>query len=73
MNDYVKKLIIAKKSIAPIITENAQTKQPGIYLFERTDENGVTFFYCGQAKNIFQRIVSHWNGYQLIDISIRKR
>ena len=42
MNDYVKKLIIAKKSIAPIITENAQTKQPGIYLFERTDENGVT-------------------------------
>ena len=73
MNDYVKKLIIAKKSIAPIITENAQTKQPGIYLFERTDENGVTFFYCGQAKNIFQRIVSHWNGYQRIDISIRKR
>ena len=73
MNDYVKKLIIAKKSIAPIITESIQTKQPGIYLFERTDENGVTFFYCGQAKNIFQRIVSHWNGYQHIDISIRKR
>ena len=73
MNDYVKKLIIAKKSIAPIITENAQTKQPGIYLFERTDEKGVTFFYCGQAKNIFQRIVSHWNGYQRIDISMRKR
>lgn len=73
MNDYVKKLIIAKKSIAPIITESAQTKQPGIYLFERADENGVVFFYCGQAKNIFQRIVSHWNGYQRIDISIRKR
>ena len=73
MNDYVKKLIIAKKSIAPIIAESAQTKQPGIYLFERTDENGVVFFYCGQAKNIFKRIVSHWNGYQRIDISIRKR
>lgn len=73
MNDYVKKLIIAKKSIAPIISESIQTKQPGIYLFERTDENGVTFFYCGQAKNIFQRIVSHWNGYQHIDISMRKR
>lgn len=73
MNDYVKKIIIAKKSIAPIITESIQTKQPGIYLFERTDENGVTFFYCGQAKNIFQRIVSHWNGYQHIDISMRKR
>lgn len=73
MNDYVKKLIIAKKSIAPIITESTQTTQPGIYLLERTDENGVTFFYCGQAKNIFQRIVSHWNGYQHIDISIRKR
>ena len=73
MNEYVKKLIIAKKNIAPIITESIQTKQPGIYLFERTDENGVTFFYCGQAKNIFQRIVSHWNGYQHIDISMRKR
>lgn len=35
-NEYVKKLIIAKKSIAPIITESKQTKQPGIYLFERT-------------------------------------
>ena len=73
MNDYVKKLIIAKNSIAPIITENEQTKQPGIYLFERTDENGVTFFYCGQAKNIFQIFFSHWNGYQRIDFSMRNR
>lgn len=73
MNEYVKKLIIAKKSIAPIITESVQTKQPGIYLFERTDENGVTFFYAGQASSVYNRIISHWNGYQRIDLSIRKR
>lgn len=74
MNEqYVKKLIRAKKCIAPIIKESAQTKQSGIYLFERTDENGVVFFYCGQAVNIYQRIVGHWLGFQRIDLSIRKR
>ena len=53
MNDYVKKLIIAKNSIAPIITENTQTKQPGIYLFERTDENGVTFSTAVKQRTFF--------------------
>ena len=73
MNEFVKKKIIATKCIAPIINENEETKRPGIYLFERTDENGITFFYCGQAVNVFNRVVSHWNGYQRIDKSIRKR
>lgn len=73
MNEYIRKRLIAKKMIAPIIVENWQTMQSGIYLFERTDENGVTFFYCGQAQNIYNRIISHWNGYQRIDLSIRKR
>ena len=73
MNEYVRKKIIATKAVAPIIKENAQTKQSGIYLFERTDENGITFFYCGQAKNIFNRIVSHWMGFQHIDVSMRSR
>ena len=73
MNEYVRKKIVAIKSVAPIIKENKETKQSGIYLFERTDENGITFFYCGQAKNIFNRIISHWMGFQHIDVSMRKR
>jgi hypothetical protein len=73
MNEYVRKKIIATKAVAPIIKENTETKQSGIYLFERTDENGITFFYCGQAKNIFNRIVSHWMGFQHIDVSMRSR
>ena len=73
MNDYMRKRIIAEKCIAPIIQKNRQTTQSGIYLYERTDENGVVFFYCGQAKNIFERQIGHWNGYQRIDLSIRKR
>lgn len=73
MNEYVRKKIIATKAVAPIIKETKETKQSGIYLFERTDENGITFFYCGQAKNVFNRIVSHWMGFQHIDVSMRKR
>lgn len=73
MNEYIKKRIIAEKCIAPIIQKNRQTTQSGIYLYERTDENGVVFFYCGQAKNVYERQIGHWNGYQRIDLSIRKR
>lgn len=73
MNEYIRKTIIARNFIKPIIKENQQTKQSGIYLFERTDEKGITFFYCGQAVNIFNRIMSHATGYQRIDKSMRKR
>ena len=67
-------MIIAKQCIKPIILESKETKQSGIYLFERTDEDGITYFYCGQAVNIYNRVVNHWNGYtQRIDISLRKR
>ena len=71
--NYYQKVIVAKKMIYPIIQETKETVRAGIYLFERTDENGITFFYCGQARNIYNRIISHWNGYQRIDISMRKR
>lgn len=73
MNEYLRKKIIAQKMIAPIITENRQTTSSGIYLYERTDEKGITYFYIGLAVNIFNRQISHWNGFQRIDISIRKR
>lgn len=73
VKEFVRKKIIATQQIKPIIKENAKTKQSGIYIFERVDECGIAYFYVGQAVNIFNRIVSHWNGYQRIDISMRKR
>lgn len=73
MNEFIKKQIIAKKMILPIIKETPQTRKSGIYLYERTDEKGITYFYCGLAINLFNRQISHWNGYLRIDISMRKR
>ena len=45
----------------------------GIYFLTRTDENGIGFFYIGQAKHILSRLSSHLSGYQHIDLSIKKR
>lgn len=45
----------------------------GIYVFERYDENGILYFYVGQAKNLLNRLASHLNGYQHIDLSLKKR
>lgn len=73
MNKFIQKQIVAKKMLKPIIQENEQTKKSGIYLYERTDEKGITYFYIGLAVNIFNRQISHWNGFQRIDISMRKR
>ena len=45
----------------------------GIYFLTRTDENGIGFFYIGQAKHILSRLVGHMNNFQHIDLSIKKR
>ena len=45
----------------------------GIYFLTRTDENGIPYFYIGQALHIMQRLCSHLVGYQHIDLSIKKR
>lgn len=45
----------------------------GIYFLTRTDEDGISYFYIGQAKHILQRMISHLNGYQHIDLSLKKR
>ena len=44
----------------------------GIYVFGRTDEDGIKYAYVGQAKNLKSRIAEHLLGYQHIDLSIRK-
>lgn len=48
------------------------TKESGIYVFTRTDEDGIKYAYVGQAKNLLQRTAEHLAGYQHIDLSIKK-
>ena len=45
----------------------------GIYFLTRTDEDGINYFYIGQAKHILTRTAQHMVGYQHIDLSIKKR
>lgn len=45
----------------------------GIYFLTRTDEDGINYFYIGQAVHICQRLCSHCTGYQHIDLSLKKR
>lgn len=73
MKEWVKKQIIAKKAIAVILPETKQAHQSGIYLFERVDESGIKWFYCGQAVDIYKRTISHYMGWEHLDQSLRKR
>ena len=45
----------------------------GIYFLTRTDEDGISYFYIGQAVKILQRMCIHLTGYQHIDLSLKKR
>lgn len=45
----------------------------GIYFLTRVDENGINYFYVGQAVRICQRMCGHLVGYQHIDLSLKKR
>ena len=63
-NSYKDKI----KKLCPEIDE-----QPGIYFLLRTDENGIDYFYIGQAVKLLSRMASHCTGYQHIDLSIKKR
>lgn len=48
-------------------------ERSGIYFLTRVDEDGINYFYIGQAKRITQRLCSHMVGYQHIDLSLKKR
>lgn len=50
----------------PFVDENS-----GIYIFVRK-ENGILYAYVGQAKHLLTRLAQHLNGYQHIDLSIKK-
>lgn len=43
----------------------------GIYIMNR-EENGFKYCYVGQAKHVLSRLAQHLNGYQHIDLSLKK-
>ena len=47
--------------------------ESGIYFLTRVDEDGINYFYIGQALHICQRLCSHMVGFQHIDLSLKKR
>lgn len=54
--------------INPMLDDNS-----GIYFLIRTDEDGINYFYIGQALHILQRLCGHLTGFQHIDLSLKKR
>lgn len=65
---------IEKKNKERLLTVNPKLDDgSGIYFLTRTDENGISYFYIGQALHLFQRMCGHLVGYQHIDLSIKKR
>lgn len=44
----------------------------GIYILHRI-ENDIKFAYIGQAQHIISRLAQHFEGYQHIDLSLKKR
>lgn len=68
---WVKNKIIAEKSLP--IPNTREYRRSGIYIYERTDADGITWFYCGQAVDIYNRAVSHATAYDHLGISLRKR
>lgn len=65
---------IEKKNREKLLAVNPKLDDgSGIYFLTRTDENGISYFYIGQAVKILQRMCSHLAGYQHIDLSVKKR
>ena len=48
------------------------THSSGIYFYTRADESGK-YAYIGKAVDLIKRSISHLQGYQRIDLSLRKR
>jgi len=47
------------------------TNAPGIYIMKRY-EGDFKYAYVGQAKRLLERLAAHLDGYQHIDLSIKK-
>lgn len=58
-----------KKRILKVCPDCPETS--GIYFLLR-EEDGFKFAYIGQSVNLLQRLADHLQGYQYIDLSIKK-
>lgn len=70
--NYIRAKAIEEKNkdrileLCPFADENS-----GIYIFVRK-ENNILYAYVGQAKHLLTRLAQHLNGYQHIDLSLKK-
>lgn len=72
--NYRQVYAIEKKNREKLLAVNPKLDDgSGIYFLTRTDENGISYFYIGQALHLSQRMCGHLVGYQHIDLSIKKR
>lgn len=70
--NYAQVKAIEEKNKQRILSVNPKvTEQSGIYVLRRF-EGGFKYAYVGQAKHLLTRLAQHLNGYQHIDLSIKK-
>lgn len=70
---YAQIKAIEKKNKERLLKINPDLNEDsGIYFLIRADEEGFKYAYIGQAKHILTRLASHLNGYQHIDLSLKK-
>ena len=69
-----KQLFAIQKRLEGVVLEACPTMphSSGIYFYTRVDEDGK-HAYIGKAVDLIKRSVSHLQGYQRIDLSLRKR
>ena len=72
-NNYYKAQLILESNRKRWLKVNENlTEASGVYILTRKDENGINYFYVGQAKHILTRLAQHLMQYQHIDISLKK-
>lgn len=71
-NYYRAKLILESNKKKWLKLNPNLTECSGVYILTRKDENGINYFYVGQAKHILTRLAQHLMQYQHIDISLKK-
>lgn len=71
-NYYRAKLILESNKKRWLKVNENLTDCSGVYILTRKDENGINYFYVGQAKHILTRLAQHLMQYQHIDISLKK-
>lgn len=73
--NYRQIFAVEKKNRDRVIKLNPDLKdKSGIYFLTRIDEDGINYFYIGQASgSCITRIAQHLSGFQHIDCSLKKR